>query len=64
MEICIITAVTNTIKNQNNFLGFVVGKTLEEAQEKAKKKWEWWNKDKEIMKIYDNPFTVAHYIQL
>jgi len=46
MKICVMTAITNAdIGSQ--FLGVVVGLTLDECKRKAKTKWSWYQcKDK------------------
>lgn len=42
MRICIMTAQTGNENGHPEFLGLVIGMTLEECKRKALRKWNWY----------------------
>ena len=52
MQLYILTAETNSGNGYPAFLGFVVGRTLEEAKQKARKKWHWYESTNDMTLYY------------
>ena len=42
MKICVMTAQTDSGKGTPEFLGLVIGQTVEECKRKARRKWYWY----------------------
>ena len=51
-KVCVMTAVTDSGDGHHEFLGVVVGATLEGCRQKARRKWKWYGLDDPMDRYY------------
>jgi len=65
MKVCVMTAETNSGNGHPEFLGVIVGATLDECKRKARRKWHWYGcQDPETQYYAGHPEVTTRWMKI